>query len=208
MYPQLSLPPTDQSIVYKIRQLIGDEPEPFVDDILNIDTCSRVTAGGTIYELEEAKGYPLKVLVNGVEYTQLNNPQVLGYKLLVFSGATLVDGANLTVVYNHFRHSDSDIIDTYDTSAYTYLVEACNLTPDEIGIDLLSLSTAYILLTNDLSVYVKSAVSLADSDSSFEAFRRPMHLVDLLKLISGQLKSALETKKRCKMMSLPVYKVE
>jgi hypothetical protein len=208
MYPQLNLTPDEQTIVFKVRQLIGDEPEPYVDDILNVDACGKVKAGGTIYELEEPKGYPLQVDINGNEYTQVNNPTVIGYKLLQFSSPVLVSGANLMVLYNHFRHADAEIIDTYDTSAYIYLVQACNLTADDIGIDLLTLSTAYVLLTNDMSDYIKSAVSLGDSDSTFDAARRPTHLGDLLKLIAGQLKEAVETKKACKMLSLPVYKVE
>ena len=206
MYPQLNLPVQDQTVVYKIRQLIGDEQEPFVDDISNVDSCSNIKAGGTIYELEEPKGYPLQVYVNGTEYTAISNPTVIGYKLLQFSTPTLVSGANLVVVYNHFRHSDADIIDTYDTSAYVYLVQACNLTPDEIGVDLLALSTAYLLLSNDVSEYAKAAASLSDSDSQFDTSKRPQFILDMMKLISGQLKEALEVKKRfCLVKLLPVF---
>lgn len=195
-------------IIFRIRQLISDTKEVFVDDIENVSVCGKVTASGTMYELEEPKGYPLNVYVGGIEYTTSGNPETIGYKYLKFPIPTLVSGTGLTVIYEHFNHSDLEIIDTYDSSALTYLVGSCNLSVDEIGTDLLILSTAYILITKDLQTYIKSAVNLQDSDSRFDASRRPQYLSDLLKRIGDQLKQGLEDKTRCKVTSLPIYKVE
>lgn len=208
MYPQVNLTAEESAIIFKIRQIIGDEPEVYVDDINNINSCSRIMASGTIYQLEEPKGYPIEIYVNGIEYTSITNPTVIGNKILKFSTPVLLPGYSITVIYNHFKHSDIEILDTYDTSAFMYLVQQCNLTPEELGIDLLILATSYILLLKDYNNYIKSAISLEDSDSRYDASRRPQYLGDLLKSISKDLQKAIEIKTKCKMLSLPVYKVE
>lgn len=209
MYPQEFLSLGEQEIVFRIRQLIGDELEVFVDEVSS-DACSTISAGGTLYQLEEPKGYPLMVTVDGVEYTTsgTNSVAVVGYKYLQFNQPTLVSGATLVAMYNHFRHSDTEILNVYDTSALTYLTKQCNLTIEELGVDLLTLSTSYVLLTKDLNNYIKSAVEIQDGESRFSAINRPRYLLDLMKQISDELKQALSEKTKCKMLSLPVYKVE
>lgn len=198
----------EQEIIFRIRQLISDTKEVFVDDVPNVNACGKVTASGTMYQLDEPKGYPLNVFVNDIEYTTSGNPQILGYKYLKFATSVLVSGASLTVIYEHFNHSDLEIIDTYDSSSTTYLIDVCNLTIEDIGPDLLLLATAYILISKDLQDFIRSAVNLEDSDSRFDASKRPQYLNDLLKRIGDQLKSGIEAATKCKMLSLPVYKVE
>jgi len=201
---------TDESeIIFRIRQLIGDEKEVFVDDISSNST-NRVVASGTIYQLEEPKGYPLEVYVNGTEYTTSGSitVEILGYKLLKFSAPILTSGANITVIYDHFKHSDSEILNTYDTSSMTYLTQQCNLSAEDLGLDLLILATSYVLLMKDLNNYIKSAIRVQDSDSQFDGSTRPTILKDLLKAISEELLSSLKSKTACKVMHLPVYKVE
>jgi hypothetical protein len=205
--PENTYSTQEEEIIFRIRQLIGDEKEVFVDDT-NTAYSPNIKANGTIYQLEEPKGYPLEIYVNGTEYSGTNNPVILSYKMLQFNTPILVSGANLTVIYEHFRHSDDEIINTYDTSATTYLVAQCNLTMEDYGIDLLVLATAYILLMKDLSNYIKSAISLQDSDSQVDTSGRPTVLRDLLKAIADELLLALKAKTSCKLLSLPVYKVE
>jgi len=200
----------EMEVAFRIRQLIGDEKEIFVDDTYEGKGCGggSVVASGTMYQLQEPKGYPLEVYVGGVEYTANTNPSVLGYKFLKFNSPVLVSGTKITVVYEHFRHSDQEIVDTYDSGSLTYLTAQCNLSIAELGMDLLVLATAYILLTKDISVYAKSAVEIQDSDSRFDAKSRPSAMKDILKVIGDQLKAALESRTKCRMLSLPVYKVE
>ena len=206
-YPQENLDSSEQEIVFRIRQLIGDEKEVFIDD-KSTNHCSNIMISGSVYELEEPKGYPIYVAVNGVEHDDLTDPIVIGYKYLQFPSTILVSGATISVIYNHFRHSDLEIIDTYDSGALTYLSAQCNLSQEDIGVDLLVLATAYILLQKDLNNYIKSAVSLSDSDSQFDASSRPRYIKDLLDKISDELKNSLSIKLRCTMLSLPVYKIE
>ncbi len=200
---------SELEIIFRIRQLIGDEKEVFVDDV-NSNCTNRVLASGTMYQLEEPKGYPLEVYVNGIEYTTSGSitADVLGYKLIKFSNPVLFSGVNITVIYEHFRHSDSEILDTYDTSSMTYLTQQCNLSAEDLGIDLLVLATSYVLLMKDLHNYIKSAIRVQDSDSQFDGSTRPTVLKDLLKSISDELLASLKVKTSCKVMHLPVYKVE
>lgn len=210
MYPaEVNFTAAELEIIFRIRQVIGDEKEVFIDDV-NTNHCAQVTAGGSIYELQEPKGYPKKIILNGDEISTSGSvtATVINNKFIEFSSAVLVSGADLTVIYEHFKHSDLEILDTYDTSAATYLVTQCNLCATELGIDLLILATAYILLLKDLNVYIKSAVNLEDSDSRFDASRRPQYLSTLLDKIGAHLKDAIEAKTKCSMMSLPLYKVE
>lgn len=206
-YPIEYLTVGEQEIVFRIRQLVGDEVEVYVDD-KDIALCSNVTASGTIYQLDEPKGYPLQVNVGGTDYNTVLDPKVIGYKLLQFQSSVLTSDKHITVVYNHFRHSDTEIIDTYDTSAMTYLTAQCNLDINDLGIDLLVLATAYILLTKDLNNYIKSAVEVQDGDSRFNSVRRPEYLQLFMKEIASELKNSLGKKMSCKMLSLPVYKIE
>lgn len=199
----------EEEIIFRIRQLIGDDKEVFVDE-KNV-SFSNILASGTMYEFSEIKAYPQEIYVNGIEYTSITNPSIIGYKFLKFSAPVLVSGANLTVIYDHFRHSDVEIIQTYDTSAFTYLTKQCNLTVEELGVDLLVLSTAYILLMKDLNTYIKSAIRIKDSDSEFDGSGtsgRPTLVMNLLKSIADELLVSLKAKTSCKMLHLPVYKVE
>jgi hypothetical protein len=214
IYPvQGSFSPEEEIIIFQIRQLIGDTEEVFIDDVITAGGCSRVSANGTIYELDEPKGYPINIYVDGVEYTSTSGTygaQVLGDKYIRFTNTSgvLFNDSHLVVIYNHYRNSDLDILNTYDTSAKIYLTAQCNLSDEQLGPDLLVLSTAYALLTKDMSEYVKSAVNLEDSDSRFDASRRPDALAKLLDSIGKSLKAALEAKTRCSMLSLPVFKIE
>lgn len=214
MYPQeINLTPAEEEIVFRIRQLIGDDKNTFIDDVPDTGATSRVKMSGLTYELEEPKGYPLEVYVDGTEYTSTSGAlglQVLSYKILRFTATSGVLGLgnSLLVVYNNFRHSDLEIINTYDTSAKTYLVAQCNLSDEELGVDLLVLATAYILLSKDLRGYIENSVRMRDSDSEFDASARPGALRGLLSDIQKTLKDALERKMSCKMLSLPVYKIE
>jgi hypothetical protein len=211
MYPvERTFTPDEAEIIFRIRQLTGDEKEVYVDDITEVGQCSTVKASGTLYQLEEPKGYPREIYVNGVEYASTSGAtgvQVLSYKFLQFV-TPIVLGDSLVVIYDHFNESDAAILDVYDTSATTYLVAQCNLEPEDLSIDLLVLATAFVLLSKELVKYTKDALKIEDSDSVIDASRRPQYLRGLLDLIKNDLKDALEMKLKCKMLSLPVYKVE
>ena len=209
MFPtEVTLTPAEESIVFQIRQLIGDEKRVVVDDLYDVGLCGRSKVQGSMYGLEDPKGYPLEVRLNGTAVT--SGVEVLGYEYLQWDTVPgpLQEGSSLSVVYEKFRHSDLEIINTYDTGATNYLVSQCNLSPEDLTSDLLVLSTAYALLSKDMAKYVEEAVNLEDSDSRVDASRRPQGLNTFMRTVMDCLKDGLESKMRCKIMSLPVYKVE
>lgn len=209
MFPvEITLTSAEEAIVFQIRQLIGDEKKVAVDDLYDVGLCGRAKVQGSMYGLEEPKGYPLEIRVNGTPVT--SGVEVLGYEYLQWDTVPgpLLEGTSLSVVYQRFRHSDLEIINTYDTGATNYLVSQCNLSAAELTPDLLILSTAYALLSKDLAKYIEEAVNLEDSDSRVDASRRPQSLTTFMNTVMDCLKDALEAKMKCKLMSLPVYKVE
>lgn len=215
MFPsEVALTVDEEVIVFRVRGLIGDEKRTVVDEIYDIDSCANVKVDGSMYGMEEHKGWPIDVRVGGVPVTSgavsSGVVEVLNYEYLRWNTVPgpLVAGTSLSVVYNHFRYSDLEIINTYDTGATTFLAGQCGLTSAQIGPDLLVLATAYALLSNDLQKYINEAVNLEDSDSKIDASRRPQSLTTYMNTLSKELIRALEAKTRCKVMSLPLYKVE
>jgi hypothetical protein len=206
--PEVTLTPAEESVVFQIRQFIGDEKHTAVDEVYNVDSCAKVSLQGSMYGFEEPKGYPLDVYVAGVPVT--SGVSVLSYEFLRWDTipGPLVSGTNLTVVYERFRHSDLEILNTFDNAATLYLTDQCGLSLEDLSPDLLALATAFVLLSKDMAKYVAEAVVLEDSDSKFDASRRPQSLATWLRIVSDKLKDSLEAKTKCKLMSLPVYKVE
>lgn len=215
MFPsEVILTESEEVIVFRIRSLIGDEKRTVVDEVPNVDVCGNVKVQGSMYGMEEYKGWPTDVRVAGVPVTSgavaSGTVEVLNYEYIKWDTipGPLVNGTNLSVVYEHFRHSDLEIINLYDTGAATFLTAQCNLTPEDLSQDLLILAAAYALLCKDLSVYISEAANLEDSDSRIDTSRRPQSLTTFMNTLAKELKDAIEAKTRCKLMSLPVYKVE
>ena len=170
--------------------------------------CANVKLDGSMYGLEDPKGWPVDIVVGGTPVT--SGVTVLNHEYLKWDTipGPLVSGTSICVVYDKFRHSDLEIINVYDTAAHLYLTAQCGLSDEELSPDLLTLSTAFVLLSNDMSKYISEAVNLEDSDSKFDASRRPQALATFMNMLAKALKDALEAKTGCKLMSLPVYKVE
>ena len=70
MFPrEITLTSSEEVIVFKIRQLVGDEKRTVVDDIYSVDHCANVKLDGSMYGFEEPKGWPVEVYVSGVTVT-------------------------------------------------------------------------------------------------------------------------------------------
>lgn len=208
--PDIVLTQAEQDIVSRVRSLIGDTKEVFIDDFPQISICDEISSDGTLYQFRETRAYPLEITISGVEITGSgNNPQVLSYKYLKFnSPGPLTLNTQFRVIYEKFRHSDKEILNVYDTGAFTYASQKCNLDVEAIPIDLLVLITAYILLQSDLNLYIGSAVSLRDADSQFDAQVRAEILRKHLEHVSDEIETYLKSLTSCVMMNLPVKKVE
>lgn len=138
LYPgEVTLTSAENRVVDRVRLLIGD-PYDLVRDH-GEEALSNLYPGGNVYKLNE-KGWPISINMGGVQYTDLNNPTVNGYRYLKFnqdvSSTATVSGVTygIDVWYYTFRYSDKEILDAYDN------------TPAPIGLTTTSASTeAYVL---------------------------------------------------------------
>ena len=108
----------DKLIVARIRRLIGD-PVRLRRDYGADDLSGFISDDCKVYELPE-RGWPVNIVMNGVVYSDGDNPVVNGYRYLQFpctiSGCVNCRGEDVEVDvwYYNFRHSDREIIEAYD----------------------------------------------------------------------------------------------
>ena len=139
----------DESVIIdSIRHYIGDLKE-VKRDYVNPDNeslYSNVSVDGTVYRLSDPPGWPLKVILDGYEYTNVAEPLVHGYEYITFSGSTIstLSGV-LEVWYEKFRHSDREILHLYYTLEYP-----SPLTSDNVTTEIRKVSTAVALLEAEL----------------------------------------------------------
>jgi len=148
-YPEeLSMSLYEEEIVYSIRNYVGDQ-KSVKRDYVN-PSCSlgyeNVSDDGYTYTLTE-RGWPLKVVKDGVQYTTTSNPTVSDYTYLTFSGTTIstVSGV-VDVWYESFRYSDTEILSFYTTTTAPPYVSSSGVT-DEIMI----ISSAIMILRNEVA---------------------------------------------------------
>ena len=122
MFPsEVVLTPSEEVIVFRVRSLIGDEKRTVVDEVNDVGLCGNVKLEGSMYGMEEHKGWPIDIRVGGVPVTSgavaSGTVEILNYEYIRWNTipGPLVNGTSLSVVYNHFRHSDLEIINVYDT---------------------------------------------------------------------------------------------
>lgn len=112
----------DQLVISRIRTLIGD-PKGLRREYGD-EAQSSVHSDGKTYEMDE-KGWPVSINMNGVQYPRTNdynpsNPSVNGYRFLRFTeyiNTTTWSGCQeygVDIWYYTFRHSDREIMETYD----------------------------------------------------------------------------------------------
>lgn len=137
-YPaEVSLSPTEEAIVDKIRIHIGDRKKLLHNYIASCK--SRLSEDKKTVELEH-RGYPVYVSLNGVEKTSKTDPYVDGYRYLTFSGS-LEDEDVLDLYYYTFRNSDIEIYNAYSLAMVPPGLTLANVTTDHMilqtAIDLL-----------------------------------------------------------------------
>lgn len=212
MYPAeadfLGLTNEERDIIASVRGIIGDAPQVVLEESNDPKFCSGVSQDGTMYQFESGKGWPLVVIVNGTEYQDTSNPQVLGYKFLVFSGSVFTTSGSFSILHNTFRFSDGEILDAYDNSALLALTEQCNLTAEELTVPLISLATGVVLLQGELQKLAQEAIELEDNDSRFNSAQRIVTLQKEISDLRKRLAASLAMKMKCASLNLPVYRVE
>lgn len=172
--PEIALSEQDREIVESIRLAIGDLGSIEIDRFDSSDpqsafTCAEhVSPDGCTWELSEPRGWPQKIVLNGVEKISLTDPQVLGYKFLAFSGTMPCITGSLTVWYNHFRFSDHELLLAFDRAANLMNI-CCPLSSEEITNEMKIVQATILLLEGEIrDIQSSGAVRIRDGDTEYD----------------------------------------
>jgi hypothetical protein len=172
--PEIALATNDREIVESIRVTLGDMGSIERDYYNSSDpqsafSCaSQISSDQCTWELLEPRGWPQRVVLNGDEKTNIQDPQVIGYKFLTFSGGTACITGSLDVFYNHFRFADREVLMAYDRSIN--LLVSCNLTTDQITTEMQIMQASILLLEGELRGFQSgNAVRVRDGDTEYDS---------------------------------------
>ena len=170
--PEIALSDDDRLIVESIRITLGDsgliERDLYSasDPQSNAACAAQIDPNGCTWELQEWKGWPQKVLLNGTEKTDINDPQVIGYRYLSFSGTSPCITGSLDVYYNTFRFSDREILMAYDRAVN--LLVSCGLTSDAITTEMRIMQASILLLEGEIRDVSSGAFKIVDGDTTYD----------------------------------------
>ena len=170
--PEVALTDDDREIVESIRITVGDsgliERDLFIgSDPQSVASCGEnIDPQGCTWELNEWKGWPSRIILNGVEKTNINDPQVLGYRYLVFSGTQPCITGSLDVFYNSFRFSDREILLAYDRSRN--LLVTCGLPENKVTTEMRIMQAAILLLEGEIRELSQNAFRIVDGDTTYD----------------------------------------
>lgn len=172
--PEIALTEQDREIVESIRVTLGDlgsiERDYYRAGDAVAGCAENISTDGCTWEFSEPRGWPQRVVLNGQEKTSLSDPQVLGYRYLVFSGSGMCISGSLDVFYNHFRFSDREILLAYDRAVN--LLVSCGLTPDQITTEMRIMQAAILLLEGELRDLNSGGVlRIRDGDTEYDNSR-------------------------------------
>jgi hypothetical protein len=194
--PEIALDEQSRVIVESIRVTLGDmglvERDVYdSSDPQSVVSCSAyISNDKSAWELFEPRGWPRKVILNGVEKTNLNDPQVVGYKFLVFSGTACITGS-LDVFYNHFRFTDHEILLAYDRSIN--LLVSCGLTGDQITTEMRIMQASILLLEGEIRGMLSGgALRIVDGDTEFDNTRAIQSRTDDLADLKQKLRDLID----------------
>ena len=134
-----------QLTIDRIRRLIGDPVQ--LQHQFGEDALASVHPDGKTFELPST-GWPASVIIGGVNFNNLNNPSVNGYRYLrfnsyinysceecvTFSGCgeeieKIIYGG-IDIWYYSFRHSDKQIMTAYDSTPPPYPLDISTATAE------------------------------------------------------------------------------
>lgn len=203
--PEIALSQEDREIVEAIRIVLGDLGSIERDFYNSADPANVAVCAGQLsqdlctWELSNPKGWPRRVRLDGVDKVSLNDPQVIGYRYLAFSGTACITGT-LDVFYNHFRFSDREILLAFD-QAVNSITLSCKLTPENISKELRILQASVNLLEGEirqLSVIDGAPLRVQDGDTEYDNTAR-LRLIDSRRQELEDLQRRLRETIRCAM---------
>ncbi len=170
--PEIALSDDDREIVESLRLTLGDsglierDIYQISDPQSNAACASQMDPDKCTWEMNEWKAWPQKVLLNGIEKTDINDPQVIGYRYLSFSGTSPCITGSLDVYYNHFRFSDREILMAYDRSVN--LLVTCGLTTAQVTTEMRIMQAAILLLEGEIREVSQGAFKIVDGDTTYD----------------------------------------
>jgi len=173
--PEIALSEQDREIVESIRLTLGDFgtiERDFYDstDSNSAFACAaQISSDQKTWELNEFKGWPQRVIINGTEKTSITDPQVIGYRFLTFSGSEACITGSLDIFYDNFRFSDREILLAYDRSVN--LLVSCGLDESQITTEMRIMQAAILLLEGECRDKTTGAVEIRDGDTSYSNTR-------------------------------------
>lgn len=199
----------DQLTINKIRLWIGDPIN--LKREYGEDAISHVHTDGKTYELSE-RGWPASINMGGVQFVNINNPLVNGYKYLRFrtyindlcteyvtySGICGQDitkdiVSGIDVWYYTFRHSDKQIMDAYNNCLPPFPLTTANATAE-----VYMLQTSIDLLRQELwEDAVEDGASIKDDTTAYN----PEPGLKLRKQLLDDLEKKLEKQIKILMLS-------
>ncbi len=194
--PEIALSEQDREIVESIRITLGDIGTIERDFFDSSDTQSKFACSSQIssdektWELVEWKGWPQRVIINGVEKTSITDPQVIGYRFLTFSGTGATVTGTLDVFYNSFRFADREVLLAYDRASN--LLVSCGLSAGQITTEMRIMQAAILLLEGELRQSQEKAVSIRDGDTTYDNTRGVMSRTQDLSDLKQKIRELIE----------------
>jgi hypothetical protein len=139
----------DRYIIDRMRTAAGDAKQ-LTRDYVSVDTgYSSVSIDGSTHTLSNPRGWPLRIQLNGVEYTDSTEPRVNDYQYLTFSGTQIstVSGT-LDIWYYHFRNSDTELLRVFNG-----LTPPCGLTAEQVPFELALVCAAIEVLEAEVRLF-------------------------------------------------------
>jgi hypothetical protein len=173
--PELAMSEQDREIVESIRVTLGDfgiiERDYYnsADPNSQFACSANISADQKTWELNEFKGWPQRVVINGAEKVSISDPQVIGYRFLTFTGVSACITGTLDVFYNHFRFSDREILLAYDRAGN--LLVSCGLTSAQITTEMLIMQAAILLLEGEIRDSAIGGIEVRDGDTTYSNTR-------------------------------------
>jgi hypothetical protein len=145
-------------VVARLRNLVGDPRELSRDYISADTTYSNVSTDKKSVALSNPRGWPLRVVLDGTDYTSSEEPRVNDYQFVTFSGIEIstVSGT-LDIWYYHFRNSDSELLNVFNG-----LTVPPELTADQVTFELSLVTAAVEVLEKEFRLFTATSSTQVD----------------------------------------------
>lgn len=139
----------------RIRIAIGDPKELTRDYVSATTGYDSISVDGYTHTFTNPKGWPLKIILDGIEISNQTVARVNDYQFLTLSGVQVntVSGT-LDVWYNHFRYGDAEIL-----RAYNSYVPPPRISPADVTVEICIICTAADLVAQELRGYASTSAT-------------------------------------------------